>query len=86
MKEELSSPQQHRSVQIGRHVKKELTLTLHQHWGVHIVSWVKEEPASPLRSRYGRIDATFSPPRRHRLTVKEEVPPTIKKARGRLLH
>ena len=41
---------------------------------------------SPSHSRYGRIDATFSPPRRHHLTVKEELPPVIKKARGRFLH
>ena len=63
---------------------------------LHIVGHVKQDPASPQRlcrvkkephSRYVRIDGPSSPPRRqHRRPTKEELPPAIFKARGRIFH
>ena len=62
--------------------------------GLHIGGRVKQGPVSPQRlrrveethSRYARIDGPSSLPRCQLRPTKEEVPPAIKKARGRLLH
>lgn len=47
---------------------------------------MKEEPASPLHNRYARIDGPMSLTNRNRREqfIKDELPPVITKARGRI--